>query len=770
MAIGEWDLRRFLVDRIARACELSVGDVDPDRLLEQYGLTSRDAVAATAELEDLLGRRLEPAAIWRYPTVNQMIRGLLSDTWPDGIPITSPEPLTGQEIAVIGLACRLPGGIDSPEAYWRSLTDGGTRSLTDDGTRSLVGGGEQSPVDGGVRTGRWEEYDAGFFGVTPETAGERMVLEVAWEALEYAGISPRTLAGSRTGVFGAEGLTPLLGLSGPVEPTGAPVAQAIASLRGGESDLALAVLPLLADQGCQIVILKRLADADRDLNQVLALCTTPENQNPHDTKSGDAEPSDAASGGSERGDTGPGGTGPGNTGPGDTGPGGAGPGDRVIGGFFEAVLIADRGITRGLTPWAVGRSALVAEAVVRRARPAERTPSTGPARLLLSDLSIDRVQEYAGLLAAHLRGTSDGSSADVAHTLARRLGRGPVRAAVVGRGRADLTAGLTALAQGNEHPGVVSAVATEEPPRPVWVFPGTPARAGPREAAGAGPHEAAGSGLHEAAGGGLSEAADGGLREAAGGGLSEAADGGLREAAGGGLGEAAGGALREAAGGGARGAVGSVAGFGGVAGLRELAEGVPGFVGVIAELEPLLGWAAGVSLRDAVLGGEVAVGDELPVAYAVQVALALCWRQYGVVPAAIVGDGAGEVAAAVVAGGLTATEGARVIAALARTPDQVSTILADLAPAAPRVPYYSATSSEAIPFGAEYWGANLKQPTALGTSLSRASVDGHQIFFELMPDALTFHTQLATLEVLGYPVVAPAGRVVDVPLAPWRTA
>jgi acyl transferase domain-containing protein len=111
-----------------------------------------------------------------------------------------------------------------------------------------------------------------------------------------------------------------------------------------------------------------------------------------------------------------------------------------------------------------------------------------------------------------------------------------------------------------------------------------------------------------------------------------------------------------------------------------------------------------------------------------------------------------------------------VIAALARTPDQVSTILADLAPAAPRVPYYSATSSEAIPFGAEYWGANLKQPTALGTSLSRASVDGHQIFFELMPDALTFHTQLATLEVLGYPVVAPAGRVVDVPLAPWRTA
>ncbi|WBQ03133.1 acyltransferase domain-containing protein [Kribbella sp. CA-293567] len=583
MAIAEQDLRRFLVDRIARSCELTEADIDPDRLLEQYGLTSKDAIAATGELEELLGRRLEPSSIWRYPTVNQMIRGLLSDTWPDGVPITPTEPLTGDEIAVIGLGLR-------------------------------------------------------------PTGGDQLLLEVAWEALEYAGISPRALAGTSTGVFGAAALAPQLALAGPVDSTGAPVAQAIASLRSGSSDLALAVLPVLADHGCRIAVLKRLADATRDFDQVLALCIDSENS--------PAEP--------ETDD------------------------------FFEAVLTADRGMTRDLVPFPVGRSLATPQAVVRRARPAARTPSSGPTRLLLADVSIERIQQYAEQLAAHLRATSAAGNADVAHTLARRTGRGPVRAAVVGRERADLTAALTSLAQGNDSPDVLSAQATAEPPQPVWVFSGRPEEVLPTELLAAG-------------------------------------------------------------------------------GLRELAESVPGLAGMIAELDPLMAWAAGVSLRDAVLNGTVPIGDELPITYAVQLALALSWQQYGVVPAAIAADGAGEVAAAVVAGALTATEGAQVIAALARTPDQLNTALADLSPAAARLPFYSAASTETVPFSADYWAANSKQPDTLGTTLSRATLDGHQLFFPLTADALAFHTQLARLEVLGHPIVVPPGRVTDVPVPAWPT-
>jgi acyl transferase domain-containing protein len=178
-------------------------------------------------------------------------------------------------------------------------------------------------------------------------------------------------------------------------------------------------------------------------------------------------------------------------------------------------------------------------------------------------------------------------------------------------------------------------------------------------------------------------------------------------------------------------------------------------------------WAAGVSLREAVLKDVVAAGDELPVGFAVQVALALAWREYGVVPAAIVADGSGEVAAAVVAGVLTATEGARVIAALARTPDQLGPMLADLAPAEVRLPFYSATSTDATPFGAEYWVAGRKPGAELDTLLDRAAEDGHQRYIELTADALAFHTQLAMLEVLGLPITPPPGRVTDVPVAPW---
>jgi acyl transferase domain-containing protein len=172
-------------------------------------------------------------------------------------------------------------------------------------------------------------------------------------------------------------------------------------------------------------------------------------------------------------------------------------------------------------------------------------------------------------------------------------------------------------------------------------------------------------------------------------------------------------------------------------------------------------------LRDAVLKDVVAPGDELPVGFAVQLALALAWREYGVVPAAIVADGSGEVAAAVVAGALTATEGARVIAALARTPDQLGRMLADLAPAEVRLPFYSATSTDATPFGAEYWIAGMKPGAELSTLLDRAADDGHQAYVELTADALAFHTQLAMLEVLGLPIIPPPGRVTDVPVAPW---
>src|SRR6266545_796570 len=111
-----------------------------------------------------------------------------------------PEP-----IAILGIGCRFPGGAGSPEAYWRLLDDGvdavvrvppGRTSLDPEHLVSPWGG-FLDQVDG---------FDPHFFGIAPREAGrmdpqQRLFLEVAWEALERAGIPAEHLAGSATGVY-----------------------------------------------------------------------------------------------------------------------------------------------------------------------------------------------------------------------------------------------------------------------------------------------------------------------------------------------------------------------------------------------------------------------------------------------------------------------------------------------------------------------------------------------------------------------------------------
>ncbi|WP_367127397.1 SDR family NAD(P)-dependent oxidoreductase [Saccharothrix sp. HUAS TT1] len=113
-------------------------------------------------------------------------------------------------IAVVGLSCRFPGAAD-PEAFWRLLRRG-EHAIRDvpadrwdaDRLRDLDPT-VQCPRQGGFLD-HVDRFDAAFFGIPPREANamdpqQRLVLELAWEALEDAGIVPERLRGTRTGVF-----------------------------------------------------------------------------------------------------------------------------------------------------------------------------------------------------------------------------------------------------------------------------------------------------------------------------------------------------------------------------------------------------------------------------------------------------------------------------------------------------------------------------------------------------------------------------------------
>jgi acyl transferase domain-containing protein len=119
-----------------------------------------------------------------------------------------------EPIAVVGLGCRLPGGVSSPESFWSLLREGreaiGEVPSSRWNVDALYDPDPDAPGKIVSRYGAFVEdvdrFDARFFGVSPREAQnmdpqQRLLLEVSWEALEHAGIAPDGLTGSRTGVF-----------------------------------------------------------------------------------------------------------------------------------------------------------------------------------------------------------------------------------------------------------------------------------------------------------------------------------------------------------------------------------------------------------------------------------------------------------------------------------------------------------------------------------------------------------------------------------------
>lgn len=259
-----------------------------------------------------------------------------------------------EPIAIVGMACRIPGGANTPESFFKLLEDGvDTISEIPSDRWRVEHDGPNS--DGDTRALRWgsfltniDRFDASFFGISPREAESldpqhRLLLEVTWEALERAGQLPERLMGTKTGVFvgiwapdyqlrvlsrdpndldaycftgtvlstAAGRLSYILGVQGPCMAIDTACSSSLTaihlacqSLRSGESTMAIAggVNLMLAPsttnllsktqalspdgrcktfdarangyvrgEGCGMLVLKRLSDAERDGDSILAL-------------------------------------------------------------------------------------------------------------------------------------------------------------------------------------------------------------------------------------------------------------------------------------------------------------------------------------------------------------------------------------------------------------------------------------------------------------------------------------------------------------------
>ncbi|WP_448858049.1 polyketide synthase Pks13 [Corynebacterium propinquum] len=224
-------LKSWLTEWVVKVTDLPVEEVSENKPLEALGLSSRDAVILSGELETLLDTRLDPTIAYEYPTIASLAQRLVdgpaegsaranaaqqsyerADVAGAGNGARGGAGAFGGDIAIVGMSARFPQA-DGLDEYWQLLAEGRTAT-------------------GELPLGRWSEYqsdpvmsekmgkinlsggylddiasfDPEFFGLSPIEATnmdpqQRIMLELTWHALENAHLPANELKGTSVGVF-----------------------------------------------------------------------------------------------------------------------------------------------------------------------------------------------------------------------------------------------------------------------------------------------------------------------------------------------------------------------------------------------------------------------------------------------------------------------------------------------------------------------------------------------------------------------------------------